>query len=287
MSELVQRVSASTVWLFVLMVALLSVWETLAPGRQLRLSTPRRWLWHLLLYLAIAIPVRLIGIAPVAMAVARSRGPGGLLSRPEVPWGARFLAALLILDLMRYAVHRLQHQVPWLWRLHLLHHSDRDFDFTNNLRFHPLETALQLGVSLLAIWILAPPPLAVALTEVLAIAVGMFSHANVQVPAALDRCLRWVFITPELHQIHHSLEDREQGRNLGVSFSWWDRLFGTFADAPARGYDAMQFGVQEVNPDECLRPLHMVLAPFRTYPASHSLPLDTESPPDANLSDTP
>src|ERR1700730_7368935 len=150
-------------------------------------------------------------MGPVALALARRHSSYGLLSRPEVPWLARFLATLLIIDLMRYAVHRLCHSVPWLWRIHLLHHSDQDFDFTNDLRFHPLDVALQFSGSMLVIWILAPPPVAVALSEALAIAGGMVAHANVELPKALERCLRWVVITPGLHQIHHSLDEGEQG----------------------------------------------------------------------------
>jgi sterol desaturase/sphingolipid hydroxylase (fatty acid hydroxylase superfamily) len=269
MNELAQRVSAHTIWLFVGMVALLSLWETFAPRRPLFLSTPRRWLSHLSLYLLVLLAVRLTGIAPLAFAIARSRGPQGLLSRQEVPWAVRFFAALLIIDLMRYALHRLEHNIPWLWKIHLLHHSDRDFDFTNDLRFHPLDTALQIAGTMLLIWILAPLPLAVALADVLAIAVGMFSHSNVELPAVLERTLRWVFVTPGLHQIHHSLDGREQGRNLGVTFSWWDRLFGTFAEAPALGLGAMRFGVEEVDAAESLRPLHMILAPFRNYTPSN------------------
>ena len=268
MSDLAHRLSINIVWLYLSMVALLCIWETLAPRRQLLLSTPRRWLSHLILYFAAAVPFRLIGIGPLTLALARRDSSFGLLNRPEVPWLASFFATLLIIDLMRYGVHRLSHSVPWLWRNHLLHHSDRDFDFTNDLRFHPLDAALQFSGSILVVWILAPPPVAVAVSEALAIAGGMVAHANVQLPKTVERYLRWVVITPGLHQIHHSIDEREQGRNLGVSFVWWDRIFGTFAEVPAHGYDALRFGVKEVDAAECTRPLHMILAPFRAYKAS-------------------
>jgi sterol desaturase/sphingolipid hydroxylase (fatty acid hydroxylase superfamily) len=207
------------------------------------------------------------------VALTQRRSPG-LLSPPEIPWIAKFLAALLIIDFMRYGVRRLSHSVPWLWRIHVLHHSDHDFDFTNNLRFHPLDAALQFSGSMLVVWILAPPAVAVALTEALAVAVGMFAHANVELPPNFEHWLRWVVITPGVHRIHHSLDEGEQGRNLGVLFIWWNRIFGTFAEAPGRGYAELQFGVREVAAAECIRPRHMILAPFSPYTASHDEQLD-------------
>lgn len=273
-SDLTQWVSAYTVWLFVAMLALLCIWETRAPCRKLLLSTPRRWLSHLCLYFAADLPLRLLGIGPLGVALAR-RHASGLLSSPEIPWPAKFLAVLLLLDLLNYARHRLCHTLPWLWRIHLLHHSDHDFDFSNQLRFHPLDAGLQLSTSMLLIWFLAPPPLAVAVSIALATISGMLAHANVEFPQGVERFLRWVFITPGLHQIHHSIDEGEQERNLGVLFVFWDRMFGTYLEAPAHGYAALRFGVNEVDAAECIRPLHMIFAPFCKYTPSRSEPLAT------------
>lgn len=262
MTELSQRIASSYVWVFVSLLAVLSFWETFAPRRELRLSTQRRWVSHALLYFASLLPVRLLGVAPLLLAFSRSHSRYGILSRSEIPWMVRFAAAFLVIDLLRYWVHRGCHSIPWLWRIHLLHHSDRDFDLSTEFRFHPLEAAIQLTAFLAFIWIFSPPPLAVALAELLAIAVGLTSHANVNLPPRLEAALRWVVVTPGLHQIHHSIEEREQQRNLGVILIWWDRLFGTYCAQPASGYDALEFGIREIDAAKCLTPLHMVNAPF-------------------------
>ncbi len=264
MIEWAQRLSANTLWVFAALVAILSIAETVAPWRQLRLSTPRRWFSHLGLYLIGLGLFRLAHLLPIAMASER-QGATGLLSRPEIPWIVSFVATLLILDFVRYVNHRAQHAFGWLWRLHLVHHSDHDFDFTNDLRFHPLDTAMQVAAATVVVWFFAPPALAVVVDRLLAMIVGMIAHMNVELPSWLERPLRLVFITPQIHRIHHSIDDPDQGRNLGTVFVCWDRLFGTYLDTPLRGHSEVEFGVREVNAEESLRPGHLLLAPFRDY----------------------
>jgi sterol desaturase/sphingolipid hydroxylase (fatty acid hydroxylase superfamily) len=263
--NLAQTLAKSYQWVLLGMFAFLAAFETMAPRRRLALSTARRWFWHFLLYLASSIlfPV-LFGAGSVALASARTTHSAGLLNRPEIPYALRFTAWILVVDLWNYGQHYLLHGNAWLWRVHLLHHSDRDMDFTNQFRFHPLEGLIARLGSVLAIFVLAPPAAAVAVYEVLAVIVGMLEHANLRLPAAVERLLRWLVITPELHQIHHSLDEREQHRNLGVVFVWWDRLFGTYLDAPAGGIDGLEFGVDEVDARASLDPLHMLAAPFQS-----------------------
>jgi sterol desaturase/sphingolipid hydroxylase (fatty acid hydroxylase superfamily) len=257
------RISQNNTWVLIGLFALLAGLETVAPRRKLLLSTVRRWTLHSLLYLATGLFFRLIfGAGTVALAMVASGNPHTLLARLGMPYALRFAIWIPGIDLLRYAQHRLLHSVSWLWRIHLLHHSDRDFDFTNEFRFHPLEAVLTRAASLAAIVLLGPPPLAVAVDELLGIIFGMLEHANFKFPGTAERILRHVVITPELHRVHHSLDEHEQYRNLGTVFVWWDRIFGTYQEIPARGFDAMEFGVEEVGPAECIHPLHMLAAPF-------------------------
>jgi len=265
-TDLAVKISKDSQWVLIGVFALMAALETVAPWRKLQLPTVQRWTLHSLLYLFGAVFFPLIfGAGSVAVAIAVAGSPHALLTRREIPYALQFAAWILAVDLLRYGLHRLYHSVSWLWRIHLLHHSDRDFDFTNEFRFHPFEGTLSQAVFLAAIVLLAPPPLAVAVDAVLVIVFGMFEHVNVKLPAAAERILRRAVITPGLHRIHHSMDEREQHQNLGTVFVWWDRLFGTYAETPSRGFEAMEFGVEEVGLAECIRPLHMLVAPFRSF----------------------
>ena len=257
-------VNQSLKWIVISLFALMAVLETVAPRRKLQLPTGRRWFLHCLLYLSTAVSFPLIfGVGSVALAASLEGSPYGILNRQEIPYALRFGVWLLLADLCNYAQHRLFHGVAWLWRLHLVHHSDRDIDFTNQFRFHPLEGVVSRLGGILAILLLAPPPMAVAAYEVLAIAAGLLGHANLRLPAGLERQMRRLLVTPDLHQIHHSRGQSEQGQNLGTLFVCWDRLFGTYLASPAAGMEALEFGVEEVEPADCIRLRHLLCAPFR------------------------
>ncbi len=262
--SLAQKIAADTTWVLVALFAVMAAWETIAPQRPLQLSMARRWVQHFLLYVLTIQVLRLIfGIGSVALAISVRNSPYGLLNRPAIPYAARFAAAVLAMDLLRYLMHRAFHSAGWLWRLHLLHHSDRDYDFTVEFRFHPIESILTAGTNLLVIALLAPPALSVAAYEAVALILGMMAHGNVRLPETAARLLSYVVITPELHQVHHSMDEGDLGRNLGVVFIWWDRLFGTYQAAPVHGVEKLQFGVAGVDADECIRTAHLIAAPFR------------------------
>jgi len=223
-----------------LILALVAGWEALAPRRAIR--PDGRWLHNGLLFgclLAcgrLLVPAGLVGVA----ALAQERG-GGLL--PGDALWLHVAVAVLGFDLLRYGEHRLMHGVPLLWRLHRTHHTDTEVDFTTSLRFHPLELAVELGVKSAAILALGVAPLAVALHELFAVAANTFTHGNVRVPTGLERRLRAVLVTPDMHRVHHSRDAAEHGANFGAAFSFWDRLFGTYVAQPSAGHRNMALGV--------------------------------------------
>jgi sterol desaturase/sphingolipid hydroxylase (fatty acid hydroxylase superfamily) len=233
-------------WL-VLVVSFLAVavWESWRPKLRLKIPTEARWWRHgIVLILCSVVWEAVYRVGPVAAAIRFAGNPYGLLNRPAVPYAARFVLTFLALDLVRYAAHWAEHHVPLLWRMHQVHHSDPDFDVSTGFRAHPLELVFTQGAYLAAVVILAPPVAAVLAAELITAVESSFAHANARLPAWLEKPLRAVVVTSDMHRIHHSEDAAEQMRNLGDIFSWWDRLFGTYLDRPAAGADLIVVGLK-------------------------------------------
>jgi len=168
-----------------------------------------------------------------------------------------------LLDLTIYLQHRVFHAVPLLWRFHAVHHADNDFDVTTGLRFHTASILLSLGVKLGATVLLGASPLAVLVSETALNGTAMFNHGNVRIPSGLERVLRWLVVTPDMHRVHHSVEASELGRNFGFNFPWWDRLLGTYRSQPAGGHAAMTIGLAEHQAETRQGLAWMLALPFR------------------------
>jgi sterol desaturase/sphingolipid hydroxylase (fatty acid hydroxylase superfamily) len=179
-----------------------------------------------------------------------------------MPGWLAVLLAVIALDLALYLQHVLFHAVPLLWRLHMVHHADLDFDVTTGLRFHTIEILLSAGIKSAAVLLLGAPALAVLIFEVLLSATSMFNHGNLKLPLWLDRVLRLLVVTPDMHRVHHSQTPRETNSNFGFNLPWWDFLLGTYRSQPAAGHDAMEIGLAQFR-DESAGRLHWMLAlPF-------------------------
>ncbi|MGG5890339.1 sterol desaturase family protein [Falsiroseomonas sp. HC035] len=155
------------------------------------------------------------------------------------------------------------HAVPALWRLHRMHHADLDFDVTTGLRFHPVEIILSTIIKLMVVVALGAPAVAVLVFEVLLNASSMFNHANLRLPAWLDRGLRLVVVTPDMHRVHHSVLPQETDSNFGFNLAFWDRLFGTYRAQPAAGHAAMTVGIAQFRDPRELRIDRMLTQPLR------------------------
>jgi sterol desaturase/sphingolipid hydroxylase (fatty acid hydroxylase superfamily) len=221
--------------LFAVFVAL----ETLFP-RKVRVQ-PRagRWLTNLsitvlntgaLRMLAILLPFLAIGAALDAW-----RNGWGLLNQVAWPLWVEVLLALLALDFAIWVQHVVTHKVPLFWRFHRVHHADRDMDVTTALRFHPVEILASMGLKIGLVYALGPQAVAVFLFEVLLNGTALFNHANLTLPKWLDRGLRLVIVTPDMHQIHHSTRREEHDSNFGFGLSVWDRIFRTYRGTPKNG----------------------------------------------------
>jgi sterol desaturase/sphingolipid hydroxylase (fatty acid hydroxylase superfamily) len=154
------------------------------------------------------------------------------------------ILAILIFDFAIWAQHLITHKVPLLWRLHRVHHADRDIDVTTAIRFHPVEIALSMFLKIGLVYIIGPSAVAIILFEIILNGTAMFNHANIKLPLGIDRVLRLILVTPDMHRVHHSVKRREHDSNYGFSLSIWDRFFGTYIAQPEEGHDDMTIGLQ-------------------------------------------
>jgi sterol desaturase/sphingolipid hydroxylase (fatty acid hydroxylase superfamily) len=222
------------------------VWELVAPRRLLSVSKMLRWSSNLGLLLVNSVVIRLLfPVAAVGMALNTSEMGWGLFNLLELPFWFEVFAAVILLDLLIYGQHVLMHLVPVLWRLHRVHHADLDFDLTTGSRFHTIEIILSMLLKFLAILILGPAVVAVLIFEVVLNVMAMFNHGNVSLPKSVDKVVRRLFVTPDMHRVHHSIILPETNSNYGFNLSIWDRLFKTYIDQPRQGHDAMTIGIPE------------------------------------------
>jgi sterol desaturase/sphingolipid hydroxylase (fatty acid hydroxylase superfamily) len=243
---------------------IMSTWELLAPRRQLTVHKRPRWTSNLALVVLNAILARLVvPITAVSAAMfAQSRG-WGLLYLVEWPWWLEVFIAVLAFDLAIYLQHVMFHAVPVLWRLHMVHHADLDFDVSTGLRFHTLEIILSALIKLAVVVVLGPSAIAVVIFEVLLNATAMFSHSNVRLPSWIDRKLRWLVVTPDMHRVHHSIIPRETNSNFGFNLSCWDYLLGTYLAQPTNGHERMVIGIEDVRDERIADRLpRMLMLPF-------------------------
>ena len=188
--------------------------------------------------LRLLFPAAAVGIA----AFAADQG-WGLLNYFQTPAWLAIPAAVIAMDFVIWLQHVMVHAIPLLWRLHRVHHADPDYDVTTGARFHPIEIILSMLIKFATILLLGPPVVAVIIFEVLLNATAMFNHGNVRLPTGIDRVLRWFVVTPDMHRVHHSVEDDETNSNFGFNLPWWDRLFGTYRDQPRGGHEGMTIGI--------------------------------------------
>ena len=207
----------------------------------------------------------LIPVLAVGMALLAEQRQWGLFVWLDLPVWLEVLIAVLLLDMIIYWQHRLFHALPWLWRLHRMHHSDIHIDASTGLRFHPGEILLSMLIKLVAVAALGAAPLAVLIFEVLLNAGSLFNHSNLRLPVPLDHWLRRVIVTPDMHRVHHSWHRHEHDSNFGFSFPWWDRLFRSYRAQPEEGHLDMTIGLHDFRDAQRLDQL--LLQPLQ--PATH------------------
>ena len=242
---------------------LMAAWELVAPRRPLTTPKASRWLSNLGIVVMDTLAVRLIlSVQAVGLALFVEAHGWGILNNVILPPWMKIILGVLGLDLVIYLQHAMFHALPVFWRLHRMHHTDLDFDVTTGIRFHPLEILLSMGIKMAAVVVLGPSAVAVVLFEVLLNATSMFNHGNVRLPKEIDRVLRLLVVTPEMHRVHHSVVIKEYNSNFGFNFPWWDRLMGTYQAQPTRGHEGMTIGLSQFRDPGRLTLPWLLIQPF-------------------------
>jgi sterol desaturase/sphingolipid hydroxylase (fatty acid hydroxylase superfamily) len=257
---------------FLGVLALLAIWEIVGPRRHQAADRATRWSSNLGIVVLDAVLVRLLfPLTAVGFALLTEERGWGVFNLLALPHWFLVLASVILLDLAIYLQHVLFHAVPALWRLHRMHHADLAFDVTTGVRFHPIEILLSMVIKLAVIGALGTPAIAVLIFEVLLNATSMFSHSNIRMPLQVDRVLRWLVVTPDMHRVHHSILPHETNSNFGFNAPWWDRLFGTYREQPAAGHQDMTIGIEQFRDWKELRLDRMLMQPFRGDVGSYPL----------------
>lgn len=247
------------------MLAAIGLWELIAPRRALTVSKMVRWVNNLgLVFFNSFIVLLVFPVAAIGVAAIAQDNNWGLFNNIEISVGLAAILSVVIMDFVIYLQHVMVHAIPVLWRLHRVHHADLDFDVTTGARFHTLEIILSMGIKFATIVLLGPPVFAVIIFEVILNATAMFNHGNIRLPKSIDRILRLLVVTPDMHRVHHSIEDDETNSNFGFNLPWWDRLFGTYRDQPRGGHKAMTIGIHKFKDPKLVSWITgMLILPFK------------------------
>ncbi|MCW8891651.1 MAG: sterol desaturase family protein [Sedimenticola sp.] len=254
-------------------LVIIALWEVKSPRRPLSQPKLLRWTHNLgLVFLNSAILRLLFPAAAVGVALFAQDQQWGLFNYFSFPLLFSAVISVILMDAVIYLQHVMAHAVPLLWRLHRVHHADMDYDVTTGARFHPIEIILSMLIKFATILLLGPPVVAVVIFEVLLNATAMFNHGNLKLPARLDSLLRLFVVTPDMHRVHHSVDDDETNSNFGFNLPWWDRLFGTYKAQPRAGHEGMTIGIDHFrDPGKVERIWGMLMLPFSGDSASYTI----------------
>ena len=231
---------------FAVTLALMFTLESLLPRKSRTESRLERTWNNLLLSFFNSLAVRFVPIlSAVGVASYVESKDWGILHQLSWPIVVEYAIVLIAFDFIIYWQHVASHHMPLLWRLHQVHHADHDLDASSGLRFHPLEIAISMAIKCLAVFLLGAPPESVVLFEIILNSCAVFNHSNVRLPLTLDRVLRFVLVTPDMHRVHHSIHRDETNRNYGFNIPWWDQLFGTYTAQPRDSHEIMKLGLPE------------------------------------------
>ncbi len=269
---MLEHISAVRLASFFGVFAVMALWEMAAPRRPLATSKSRRWFANLGITFVNTLVVRtLFSTAAVGAAYAAAREGWGILNIRHTPGWMAVVVSVVALDFLIYLQHVMFHAIPALWRLHMMHHADLDFDVTTGARFHPIEIVLSMVIKMAAVVLIGAPPAGVLIFEILLNGTAMFNHSNVKMPEALDRVLRLFVVTPDMHRVHHSIIRQETNSNYGFNLPWWDRLMGTYRPQPVKGHTGMTIGLEQFRDPTRLTLPKILALPFTGKPGIYPI----------------
>ena len=243
----------------------MAIWEILAPRRDLTVNKSKRWVSNLGIVVLNTVVVRILfPTAAAGVAIYSIKQGWGVFNFIETPDWIAILVSVILLDMVIYWQHVIFHKVPVLWRLHRMHHADMDIDVTTGSRFHPIEIIISMLVKFSAVLILGVPVVAIIIFKVLLNLTAMFNHSNVKLPLGMDKVIRFLIVTPDMHRVHHSVIPQETNSNFGFNLSIWDRLFHSYTAQPKEGHNGMTIGLNEYREEQVAERLPgMLMIPFK------------------------
>jgi len=237
--------------------------ELLVPRRSLTTSKKSRWFTNIGIVLINTVLLRiLLPAGAVGISIWIGHLGWGIFNLIPWPFWSEVVLTVIFLDLVVYIQHVMFHALPVLWRLHMMHHADMDFDLTTGTRFHPIEILISMGIKAGAITLLGAPAIGVLIFEIILNGVAMFNHGNFFMPLSVDRVLRLLVVTPDMHRVHHSVFPSETNSNFGFNLPWWDRLFGTYRSQPMKGHEQMTIGLNQFREPSLLTLPRIIALPF-------------------------
>jgi sterol desaturase/sphingolipid hydroxylase (fatty acid hydroxylase superfamily) len=255
--------SSLRLFFFLGVLFLMSGLEALFPRKKRTQRRRDRWVTNIGIVIFYTVLMRLIfPLAAIGIAVIAAEKGWGLLNVLALPVWAHFVLSVILLDFAIYWQHVASHKIPILWSLHKMHHADRDIDATTGIRFHPIEIILSMIYKMVVVLLVGPMVVAVLVFEIILNALALFNHANVRLPLSVDRAIRKIFVTPDMHRVHHSVVKHETDSNFGFNLSIWDHLFGSYTAQPAAGHDDMIIGLPQYQSDKPSSILWSLKLPF-------------------------
>jgi len=243
---------------------LMASWETMAPRRRMSSVRWKRWVANLSVTVLNTAVIRIVlASGAVGMAIVAKEQGWGILNMLQWSTWIEVTLAVVALDLLIYFQHVTSHAVPALWKFHMVHHADPDYDVTTAVRFHPVEAGLSMVLKIVGVAIIGASPTAVLAFEVILNGMAMVNHANVRIHPSVDNILRWMMVTPDMHRTHHSIVPLESKSNFGFNLPWWDRMFGTYLEHPSQGHERMILGLKHFRSPACLTLHNILKLPFR------------------------
>jgi sterol desaturase/sphingolipid hydroxylase (fatty acid hydroxylase superfamily) len=250
---------------FVGLILLFALFEMVWPRRVADAGSKIRRLNNILLLLTNFIAARfLVPLATFEVALIAAEKEFGLFNVISMPLTLSIILTIIIFDFLIYIQHVVFHKINFLWRIHRVHHSDLEFDVTTGIRFHPIEIVLSMFYKLLMVYLIGPMAFAIIIYEILLNAASLFDHSNILLNKKLDAALRKLFVTPDIHRIHHSVLRKETDSNYGNIFSIWDKVFKTYRALPEAGYDGMVIGLDKFRDPSSGQLLQLLKNPFTT-----------------------
>jgi len=248
---------------FVGIFVIVALIELAVPRRPLTTSKAGRWFANIGIVIINTVVLRvLVPAGALGISVWIGRQGWGVFNYMNWPIWIEVILSVILLDFVIYLQHLMFHAVPLLWRLHMMHHADLDYDLTTGTRFHPIEIIISMGIKASAISVLGASPVAVIIFEVLLNGTAMFNHGNLYIPLGIDRILRLMVVTPDMHRVHHSVFPSETNSNFGFNLPWWDRLMGTYRAQPTKGHDGMTIGLNQFRDPARLTLPRIIALPF-------------------------